>query len=107
MVCKLLRLAKVNVVFILKTLIEEDALLLRIDQGLSFNLLFQAKQWSHHGSDRSRQSLELDLLLAGRARHEGKGDSKRGPSVPEKFDKAACVKDVATRKSRACLRAKL
>ena len=95
MICKLLRLAEVNVVFIGQALIIENALILGIYQGLFLYDLLKAEERAKLGCDRIRQSLQLDFLLATWARHESKCDAESCPFVFEELDHTVCVKYVA------------
>ena len=83
MVGELLRLSEIDIAFSCQPLILKDPLQLGVDESFSFNTLLEADERAKFSCDLRWQSLDLDLLLAARARHEGKGDSQSRPSVLE------------------------
>lgn len=97
MVGVLLGPAIVEVVFVRRhALISKDTLSLRANQGLLFNGSLQVEQGAKLGHDWLRQAfLELDILLAARALHEGEGDAESCPPVAQKLHDAVRVEYVA------------
>ena len=92
---ELLRLTEVNVLTVGKALVTENSLLLGINQGFLLDHPLETKEGSQLGSDGLRQSLQLDLLLAARARHESESNAEGCPLVLEELHHTVGVKNVA------------
>ena len=99
MIGKLLWLLEVNVVFVGKTFIFEDTLISGIDQSLSLHDFFESKQRAKLLCNRLGHSLQLNFLLAARARHEGEGDPQSAPFVLQELHHAVSMEHVATREA--------
>jgi len=93
-ISELLGLAKVDIAFFGQTFIVQEALLFGVDESLLFDGLLEAKEGSKLSGDGARNSLELDLGLAGWALHEGEGDAQARPLVLEKVHDTASVEHV-------------
>lgn len=79
-----------------QTAVIKNALLFCIDEGLFLHGGLEVCQGSKSPGNRVGYTLELNLLFAFGATHEGKGDTEGGPLVLEEFDHATCVEHVAT-----------
>ena len=107
MIGVLLRFTEVKVVPIPQSFVRKNALFLGNDQGLPFHDFFESEQGTQLLRNWLGQLLELDLLLAAGALHEGEGDAERAPPVPQQLHDTCRVKHVAASETRASLSAKL
>ena len=76
MISELLGLSEIGISRSDDSFISKDSLLISILESLLLNILLQCKERAKLLFDCIGDSVHFDLLLATRARHEGKGDSK-------------------------------
>ena len=107
MIGVLLRFTEVKVVFVLQSLVYENALLPGFDQGLLFHDFFESEHGTQLLCNGLGQLLELDLLLAAGALHECEGDAERAPPVLQQLHNTCSVKHVAASETRTSLSAEL
>ena len=91
-----LRLAVVDVIWSNESLITENALSLGVQEGLFLYSLFERDERTELTGNRLGQALNIDLLFAARAAHEGESNSKGSPFVFEKQNHTVCVENMAT-----------
>ena len=100
--------AAVEVAILLSdTGILKDALLLSVDQSHLLDLLSEAQERTKLSSNRARETLDLNLLLACRASHKSEGDAERAPLVLQELNDAASVENVTAAQSGASLSTEL
>ena len=102
-----LRAAVEVTILLSNTGILKDTLLLSVDKSDLLDLLLEAQERAKLSSNRARETLDLNLLLACRASHESEADTERAPLVLQKLNDAASVENVTAAESGASLSTKL